>query len=166
MPRAPYRRYCMSRHPSLLSHPSEDVNEHPLVRDVNAEHEEQLSMVEKYCKRIADATGAPLALAVAIISQFVWVLVGSLTHWDPFPFIFLLTCSNILQLILMFVIAVAQRQSGEHAELRAEADHESIARLLHHQEIQEELLVRIAQQSQCDITDIKAAIQSLLEPAA
>ncbi|HLJ82681.1 MAG TPA: DUF1003 domain-containing protein [Candidatus Eremiobacteraceae bacterium] len=156
----------MTERASLLSHPNENVEDHPLVRDVNAEHQENLSVVEKYCKKIADATGAPAALALAIVSQIVWVVVGVLTKWDPFPFVFLLTCSNILQLILIFVIAVAQRQSGEHAELRAEADHESIARLLHHQEVQEELLVRLAQQSQCDITDIKAAIQSLLEPAA
>lgn len=156
----------MTERASLLSHPHENVEDHPLVRDVNAEHQENLSLVEKYCKKIADATGAPAALALAIISQVVWVVVGVLTKWDPFPFVFLLTCSNILQLILIFVIAVAQRQSGEHAELRAEADHESIARLLHHQEVQEELLVRLAQQSQCDITDIKAAIQSLLQPAA
>ena len=156
----------MTEHASLLSHPNENVDDHPLVRDVNAEHQENLSPVEKYCKKIADATGAPAALALAIVSQIVWVVVGVATKWDPFPFVFLLTCSNILQLILIFVIAVAQKQSGEHAELRAEADHESIARLLHHQEVQEELLVRLAQQSQCDITDIKAAIQSLLQPAA
>ncbi len=156
----------MTERASLLSHPKENVDDHPLVRDVNAEHQENLSPVEKYCKKIADATGAPAALALAIVSQIIWVVVGVATKWDPFPFVFLLTCSNILQLILIFVIAVAQRQSGEHAELRAEADHESIARLLHHQEVQEELLVRLAQQSQCDITDIKAAIQSLLQPAA
>ncbi len=156
----------MSQRPSLLSHPQENVEDHPLVRDVNAEHQENLSLVEKYCKKIADATGAPFALALAIISQIVWVMVGALTKWDPFPFVFLLTCSNILQLILIFVIAVAQKQSSQHAELRAEADHESIARLLHHQEVQEELLVRLAQQTKCDITDIKQAIESLLQPAA
>jgi len=156
----------MTERASLLSHPKDNVEDHPLVRDVNAEHQENLSPVEKYCKKIADATGAPAALALAIVSQIVWVTVGLATKWDPFPFVFLLTCSNILQLILIFVIAVAQKQSGEHAELRAEADHESIGRLLHHQEVQEELLVRLAQQSQCDITDIKAAIQSLLQPAA
>ena len=156
----------MRQHASLLAHPTENVNDHPLVRDVNAEHQENLSAVETYCKKIADATGAPVALALAIISQIVWVVVGTMTHWDPYPFVFLLTCSNILQLILIFIIAVAQKQSGEHAELRAEADHESIARLLHHQEVQEELLMRLAQQTQCDITDIKAAVEALLEPAA
>jgi uncharacterized membrane protein len=156
----------MSEQASLLAHPNTDVNEHPMVRDVNEEHEKNLSATERYCKKIADATGAPVALALAIVSQIAWVVVGSMTHWDPFPFVFLLTMSNILQLILIFVIAVAQKQGGEHAELRAEADHESIARLLHHQEVQEELLLRLAQSTQCDVTDIRVAVQSLMEKAA
>ena len=142
----------MPKQASLLAHPNTDVGEHPMVRDVNAEHQQNLSSVEKLCKKIADATGAPTALAIAIVSQI--------------AFVFLLTMSNILQLILIFIIAVAQKQGGEHAELRAEADHESIARLLHHQEVQEELLLRLAQSTQCDVTDIKAAIQSLMTTKA
>ena len=156
----------MPEQASLLAHPNTDVTDHPMVRDVNEEHQQNLSGVEKACKKIADATGAPVALALAIVSQIAWVVVGSLTHWDPFPFVFLLTMSNILQLILIFIIAVAQKQGGEHAELRAEADHESIARLLHHQEVQEELLLRLAQSTQCDVTDIRAAVQSLMQRAA
>jgi uncharacterized membrane protein len=152
----------MPEQASLLANPNTDLGEHPMVRDVNEEHQQNLSSVEKICKKIADATGAPVALALAIVSQVAWVVVGSMTHWDPFPFVFLLTMSNILQLILIFIIAVAQKQGGEHAELRAEADHESIARLLHHQEVQEALLLRLAQSTQCDVSDIRVAVQSLM----
>jgi uncharacterized membrane protein len=84
------------------------VENHPLVDDVNAEHQDQLTETEKVCRRIADATGAPIALLLAILVQIIWIVVGWATHWDPFPFVFLLTCSNVLQLILIFVIAVAQ----------------------------------------------------------
>ena len=156
----------MPEQASLLAHPNTDVGEHPMVRDVNEEHQQNLSYVEKLCKKIADATGAPVALALAIVSQIAWVVVGSMTHWDPFPFVFLLTISNIFQLILIFIIAVAQKQGGEHAELRAEADHDSIARLLHHQEVQEELLLRLAQSTQCDVSDIRVAVQSLMTTKA
>ena len=55
-------------------------------------------------------TGAPAALVAAIVLQFVWIGIGRATHWDPCPFVFLLTCSNVIRLILIFVIAVAQRQ--------------------------------------------------------
>ena len=149
----------------LVADPAMDVKDHPQVRDVNEEHQENLSPVEKLCKSIADATGAPLALFLAIVFQFAWVILGSLLHWDPYPFVFLLTISNIIQLILIFVIAVAQRQSSQHAELRAETDHENISLLLNHQEIQEQILIRLAAHTGCDIGDIQAAVAQLTKVA-
>jgi uncharacterized membrane protein len=150
---------------AILRDPRASVADHPLVPDVNAAHSGRLTRTERLCKGIADATGAPLALMLAVLVQIVWVAVGSLTKWDPYPFAFLLTCSNILQLILIFVIAVAQKQSSQHAEMRAEADHDSIARLLHHQEVQEEILMRIALQTRADVEDIKGAVSALLSAA-
>jgi len=151
--------------PTLVSDPTMDVEDHPQIRDVNEEHEESLTPIERICKQVADATGAPLALFLAILFQIGWVVVGTLTHMDPYPFVFLLTVSNIVQLILIFIIAVAEKQSSQHAELRAEADHENISRLLHNQEVQEEILMRIAQQTQIDVTDIKVAIAALTKAA-
>lgn len=150
---------------SLVSDPTQDVDDHPQIRDVNEEHEKSLSPVEKLCKAVADATGAPLALFIAIVFQIAWVVAGTLTHFDPYPFVFLLTISNIIQLILIFIIAVAEKQSAEHAELRAEADHENISRLLRHQEVQEELLLRLASQTQVDVADIKRALAQLMKAA-
>jgi uncharacterized membrane protein len=92
-------------------------------------------------------------LVAAIVLQFVWIGVGLATNWDPHPFVFLLTCSNVIQLILIFVIAVAQRQLSLHDELRAEADHRAISRLLYHQEAQELLLVRLAEKLDVDTRD-------------
>lgn len=137
------------------------IEDHPLVGDVNLQHQAQLTPVEKVCKRIADTTGAPGALILAIILQLTWILVGAVTHWDPFPFVFLLTCSNVLQLILIFVIAVAQRQSSEHDELRAEADHDHISRLLYHQELQEAMLLALARKAGIDVTGLQAGADRL-----
>jgi len=131
------------------------IEEHPLVDDVNAMHQARLTPIEKVCKRIADATGAPLALILAIIVQVGWVAFGIITKMDPYPFAFLLTVSNIIQLILIFVIAVAQRQSSQHDELRAESDHDSISRLLYHDQVQEALLLRISEHLGIDATDLK-----------
>ena len=138
-----------------------DVTDHPLVHDVNAEHRENLSPVERYCKRIADWTGAPIALFLAVLVQAIWIPVGIFTKMDPYPFAFLLTCSNILQLILIFILAVGQRQSSAHAELRAEHDHDSISRLLYHQELQEDILIAIASKMECDISQVKAMVTQL-----
>jgi uncharacterized membrane protein len=146
---------------STLPSAPADVTEHPLVHDVNAEHAESLTAVERFCKRVADWTGAPIALGLAIIVQAIWIPLGLLTKFDPFPFTFLLTCSNVLQLILIFILAVGQRQSSAHAELRAEHDHDSISRLLYHQELQEQVLIQIASRIECDVTEIKQRIDQL-----
>ena len=138
-----------------------DFEAHPLVDDVNAQHQAQLSPIEKTCKHIADLTGAPLALILAIVVQVGWVAVGIITRWDPYPFAFLLTCSNILQLVLIFVIAVAQKQSSQHDELRAEADHDSISRLLYHNQAQEALLMRISEHLGIDASDLKQTMHLL-----
>jgi len=138
-----------------------DISDHPLVHDVNQEHADSLSPVEKACKRIADSTGAPIALFLAILVQFIWIPIGIFTKLDPYPFAFLLTCSNILQLILIFILAVGARQSSAHAELRAEHDHSSISRLLYHQEVQENILIEIASKIECDVSDLKAMVVKL-----
>src|SRR6202163_605037 len=151
----------MTATPATLTAPGLDVTEHPLVHDVNQEHADSLSAPEKFCKQIADWTGAPLALGLAILVQAIWIPVGIITKWDVFPFAFLLTCSNVLQLILIFILAVGQRQSSAHAELRAEHDHDSISRLIYHQEVQEQILIQIATKIEADVSSLKAMVAKL-----
>jgi len=141
--------------------PPLDVTDHPLVHDVNQEAHDNLSPVERVCKRIADSTGSPIALFLAVLVQAIWIPVGIITKWDVFPFAFLLTCSNVLQLILIFILAVGQRQSSAHAELRAEHDHDSISRLIYHQELQERILIEIATKIEIDVESIKTMVAQL-----
>ncbi|GAC1396029.1 MAG: hypothetical protein NVSMB59_14710 [Vulcanimicrobiaceae bacterium] len=138
-----------------------DPNRHPLIRDLNREHLDAMSPVERLCKRISISTGSPIALGLAIGVQCVWIPVGIVTKLDPYPFAFLLTCSNVIQLVLIFVLAVGQRQISTHAERRAEHDHDSISRLLHHQELQEQLLLALAAKTQVDIGDMAEAVRAL-----
>ncbi len=138
-----------------------DPERHPTVDNVNALLKEMLSPTERICRRIAAMTGAPAALVAAIVLQFVWIGIGLVTNWDPYPFVFLLTCSNIIQLILIFVIVVAQRQLSLHDELRAEADHGAISRLLYHQETQELLLLRLAEKLGVDACDLGPTLSAL-----
>src|SRR6202049_3419846 len=150
----------MTATPATLA-PGLDVTDHPLVHDVNQEATDNLSPTERFCKKVADWTGAPLALFLAILVQAIWIPVGIITKWDVFPFAFLLTCSNVLQLILIFILAVGQRQSSAHAELRAEHDHDSISRLIYHQELQEQILVALAQKIELDVAELSAMVKRL-----
>ncbi len=132
----------------------------PIIRNANEVYSEQLTPVERFCKRVADSTGAPIALAAVIVVQIVWLIAGQATGKDPYPFVFLLTVSNVIQLTLLFVIAIAQRQSSEHAETRAELDHEWIGYLLQHQQAQDELLLRMAERVGADATDLRPRLQA------
>ena len=138
-----------------------DPTDHPLVHDVNCDVDKSLSPVERACKRISDSTGAPLALGLAIAVQAIWIPVGLITKLDPYPFAFLLTCSNVLQLILIFILSVGQRQSATHAEMRAEHDHDSISRLLYHQELQEQVLLALARKVGIEVQSIEATVKRL-----
>jgi hypothetical protein len=68
-----------------------------------------------------------------------------------------------LQLILIFILAVGARQSSAHAELRAEHDHDSISRLIYHQELQERILIEIATKIEVDVESIKTMVAKLAE---
>jgi uncharacterized membrane protein len=134
---------------------------HPLVHNSNREHLESLSRVELACKKVSALTGSPTALGLAILVQAIWIPVGIFTHLDPYPFAFLLTCSNIIQLILIFVLAVGQRQAAAHAEMRAEHDHDSISRLLYHQELQEQVLIALARKLEIEVHHIEELVEQL-----
>ena len=141
--------------------PGGDPERHPTIDNVNALLAERLSPTGHICRRITALTGAPAALVAAIVLQFVWIGIGLVTLWDPYPFVFLMTCSDVIQLILIFVIAVAQRQLSLHYELRAEADHGAISRLLYHQQTQELLLVRLAEKLDVDTRDLIPLLTTL-----
>ena len=134
---------------------------HHAVRNANELQQAALSPTEHLCRKIADWTGAPAALMAAIAIQLLWIGFGIWTRLDPFPFVFLLTVSNVIQLILIFVIAVAQRQQSQHDQLRAETDHEALCSLLHHQEVQERLLMRLAAQAGIATDDLALALGKL-----
>ncbi len=159
-PRASYLS-PMSAQPRVPPDTAVEPDNHPLVHDLNREHIESLSPVERLCKRIADSTGSPLALGLAIGAQAVWIPIGIVTKLDPYPFAFLLTCSNVIQLILIFVLAVGQRQIGAHAERRAEHDHDSISRLLYHQEVQERILLAVAAKIEVDVEEMARMVRQL-----
>lgn len=123
-----------------------NIKFHPLARNANDERKEELSFIEKTCVWISDKMGSPIILIGVIIIQLLWIIIGQLSHWDAYPFAFLLTISNILQLVLMFILALGQKQATKLSQIRADIDHESISHILKHQDLQEEALILILKQ--------------------
>ncbi len=150
----------------LLPAKGANPQSHPAAPNVNELHAAALSTTERFCQRVADATGAPATLVAVIIFQFIWIVVGQATKMDPFPYIFMLTVSNVVQLVLIVVIAVAGKQQSLHAEIRAEEDHASLSRMLYHQQTQEAMLLDIASHAGIDTAEYQRAVNQLAAPGA
>ena len=150
----------------LLPSKGGDTRSHPAAPNVNDLHQESLTVTERFCQRIAESTGAPVTLVAVIVFQLIWIVVGQITKMDPFPYIFMLTVSNVIQLILIVVLAVAGKQQAGHAEIRAEEDHNSLSRMLYHQQTQEAILLELAAHAGIDTQEYARAINALAVPNA
>lgn len=125
------------------------------VRDVNFEHRQHLSKLEKVAVWITEHIGTMgffLIIFVWTISWLSWnTLAPKGSRFDPFPaFVLWLFISNMIQIFLMPLIMIGQNLQGRHAELRAEADFEvntkaewEIETILRHLENQNKLMLEI-----------------------
>ena len=84
---------------------------------------------------ITRSVGTMWAVYVALFIQVSWMALATLGIWefkrDPYPFAFLLFLSNIVQLLLMFVIMVGQQVLGAAADKRAVVTYQDAEAILH-----------------------------------
>lgn len=128
-----------------------------VLRNVNAEHEQQLSRTEHLALFITERVGTMGFFLLIFTWTALWLgwnfLAPPRLQFDPPPaFVFWLFISNLIQILLMPLIMVGQNLQGRHAELRAESDYEvnqkaeqEIEVILQHLEYQNRLLAAIAQ---------------------
>ncbi len=150
----------MSLHAHLPTPPSlAEMRRHrPPVRDVNKEHTEALSGLDRLAVFITQRVGTMGFFFLIFLWTFVWcgynVLATEVPRlgwqaFDPFPaFVAYLLMSNVVQILLMPLIMVGQNVQGRHAELRAQNDFEvnikaerEIEVILRHLEFQNAILI-------------------------
>ena len=104
--------------------------------DVNAKHKDRLKFQDRVAVIITTAVGSMYALYFFIIFVFGWMLWQALAEkpFDPFPFVFMIFISNIIQLLLLPLIMVGQNTQNRHAQLRAEEDYHTTKTI--HQDIE------------------------------
>ena len=125
------------------------------VRNVNIEHKEKLSRLERFAIGITNHVGTMGFFLIILSWTLIWLVWNTIgpksLRFDPFPaFVFWLFISNMIQIFLMPLIMVGQNLQGRHAEMRAEADFEvntkaerEIETILMHLENQNELILKI-----------------------
>ncbi|MDD5528802.1 MAG: DUF1003 domain-containing protein [bacterium] len=130
-------------------------NLRPPVRNVNIEHKEKLSRLEKFAIWITNRVGTMGFFLIIFCWTLIWLSWNTIgpksLRFDPFPaFVLWLFISNMIQICLMPLIMVGQNLQGRHANKRAEADFEvntkaerEIETILMHLENQNELILKI-----------------------
>ena len=146
----------MEGKPVQLSHAELKKLRKP-VRNVNREHHDNLTAVERFAVAITDHVGTMGFFFIILCWTILWLGWNTLApvslRFDPFPaFVLWLFISNMLQIFLMPLIMIGQNLQGRHSELRAESDYEvnvkaerEIESILLHLEQQNELMLRMLQ---------------------
>lgn len=97
--------------------------------------DEQVGFNGRLAATITRGVGTMWAVYIALAFQITWMTLASLGVWllgrDPYPFAFLLFLSNIVQLLLMFIIMVGQQVLGAAADKRAIQTYNDAEAILH-----------------------------------
>lgn len=125
------------------------------VRNINIEHRERLSKLDKLALFITNRVGTMGFFLIIFVWTVLWlgwnILAPLKWRFDPYPgFVLWLFISNMIQIFLMPLIMVGQNLQGRHSEARAEADFDvntqserEIEAILQHLEDQNELILKI-----------------------
>lgn len=126
------------------------------MRNVNIEHREKLSKLDKLALFITTHVGTMGFFLIVFVWTAGWLIWNIFApdgaRFDPYPaFVLWLFISNMIQILLMPLIMVGQNLQGRHTEARTEADFEinikaerEIEAILQHLENQNELILKIA----------------------
>ena len=125
------------------------------LRNINIEHHEKLTKLEKVAVFVTDHVGTMGFFIVIFLWSAAWlgwnIFAPSEVRFDPYPaFVLWLFISNVIQLMILPLLMVGQNLQGRHAEARAEADFEinskaerEIGVILQHLENQSELMEKM-----------------------
>ncbi len=101
----------------------------PMVAD------EHVGINGRLAATITRSVGTMWAVYIALLIQITWMALATVGIWlfarDPYPFAFLLFLSNIVQLLLMFVIMVGQQVLGQASDKRAVVTYQDAEAILH-----------------------------------
>lgn len=116
----------MTIKPKLLAELKKAV---PKVRNVNTEHKENLSKLDKLALAITDRVGTMGFFFIVFGWTLIWlgwnIFAPVRLVFDPVPAcVFWLFISNMIQIFLMPLLMIGQNLQSRHTEARAEADFE------------------------------------------
>lgn len=127
------------------------------IRDVNKEHHEKISRLQRFAAWITQHIGTMGFFLIIFGWTIVWltwnIVAPSGWRFDPFPgFILWLFISNIMRIFRIPLLPIGQNLQGTHAVVRAQTDLETDVKaeremeaILMHLERKNEMSLRILQ---------------------
>jgi uncharacterized membrane protein len=107
-----------------MSHPEAFAKHKKNVNNTNLTNKTQLKLSNRVATYLTIKVGSMTMLSICALLILVWIVLNQVIlkdhAFDPYPFAFLLTCINFVQLLLMPLIMIGQNIQGQNAELRAE----------------------------------------------
>ena len=125
------------------------------IRNVNVEHKENLTSINKIALRITEHVGSMGFFIIIFCWTVMWlswnIVAPHHLRFDPYPaFVLWLFISNMIQIFLMPLIMIGQNLQSKHAEIRAEEDftinkkaESEIETIVMHLENQNEMILKI-----------------------
>lgn len=116
-----------------------------MIPNTNELHEQTLTTNERIGLWVTERLGTMYMVYLLALIMAAWMIWQGDAHrpFDPFPYVFLLFCSNVIQILLMPLIMVGQNVQGRHSELRAEHDFQVNVMAEHEIEVLQEKLDRL-----------------------
>jgi uncharacterized membrane protein len=153
-----------------MNSPQTTNNPQTSARDVNTEHQDNLSKLDRLALAITNRIGT-MGFFMAIVAWTVlwlgWNFLApkNLQFDPPMGFIFWLFLSNMLQIFLMPLLMIGQNLQGRHSERRAQSDFEvnvkaeqEIETILHHLEYQNTILQAMVEKLQINVSELRQGV--------
>jgi len=127
----------------------------PKIRNLNIEHKEDLSNLDKAAVWVTDMIGTMGFFFIVVSWTVIWLTWNTIgpvsARFDPYPaFVLWLFISNMIQLFFLPLLLIGQNLEERRSEARAEIDFETnvkaekeIETILTHLEYQNELIATI-----------------------
>ena len=128
-------------------------HDHPPVRDLNREVDRKLTLPERIGSDFARLVGSWVFVIAQVGLMVVWVVlnaIGSLAHWDGYPFHLLNFVVSLEAVLFVSLVLMALNRMYDRERLRAQHDYEldvkaeeELKALMNHLMHQDEILLQI-----------------------
>lgn len=114
-------------------------------------------ITDKRITKITDAISTIKALKIVVSIIVLWLIIGSITKIDPYPFLFSSTITNYSGFILTIIILIATKteeklqEASDKSNKAKKIDSESIEQVNKTLEQQNKLILEIAKKLDIDV---------------